>query len=261
VKTTLERDRSARRFVALIDAYTRQRSGVSRDTRNCYENLLNGYQEKLSIWRKSQEHSASDFNLLETLKIVADEIRHSMMLEWLLDHRIERAGTHAQGKLGFRLFLEEIGMGGKGYAQTDYFVSREVKGDFSRVDIEIGAADQFIIHLENKIYSGEARNQEDKDDQTVREWLDLQRRARHLAVNPEHVHGFFITLLGDKPSSEHFTSLPWHRVANVLEKFANHAKAPEASLFASHYARALRWMTQQIAPHEQNEQKDNGPQS
>jgi hypothetical protein len=90
------------------------------------QDLLDAYEAKLTAWRKSEESSASDFNLLETLQIASDEIKHSMMLEWLLDHRIERAGTHAQGKLGFSLFLEKTGLN-TDYTKADYLVSREVK--------------------------------------------------------------------------------------------------------------------------------------
>jgi hypothetical protein len=220
-----------------------------------HRDLLDAFQATLAAWRKSQEKSASDFNLLDTLKILGDEIKHSTMLEWLLDHRIERAGTHAQGKLGFRLFLQETGLHKRGYAETDYFVSREVRGTVSRVDIEVSAGGHFIIHIENKIHSTEAKDQEDKEDQTQREWKDLQRRARHLAVKPDHIHGFFITLHGDRPSSDHFEPLPWHRIADIVDRFATKARAREVSLFAGHYARALRQMTvQQIDTYEEEEQ-------
>jgi hypothetical protein len=181
-----------------------------------------------------------------------------MMLEWLLDHRIERAGTHAQGKLGFSFFLKKTGLNME-YAKADYVVSREVKGDSSRVDVEIAAIGQFIIHLENKIFAEEATKEAGKQDQTVREWEDLRRRARHLRVKPEHVHGFFVTLFGDTPSSDHFTPITWYRLADVFDEFAEHAKPRQVSLFARHYAEALRWMTQQIAPHEQDQQKNDSP--
>ncbi len=250
---------AARRFAALINAYTRKRHAAALIRERSHQSLLNAYKNKLTAWRKSQKISASEFDLLKTLKIDGEEIKHSLMLAWLLDHRIERAGTHAQGNLGFRLFLEETGLTKNGYAKSDYFVSREVKGDLSRVDIEVAATGHFIIHLENKIYSEEATDQEDKEDQTKREWLDLQRRARRLEVGPEHVHGFFVTLSGEKPSSDYFVPLAWHRIADVLNKFAKVAKPPEVSLFANHYARALRRMTQQITWHDDDKETEDSP--
>jgi hypothetical protein len=252
-------DHGTRRLVALINAYTRKRRAATQLRERSHQSLLNAYELKLAAWRESQEMSASDFNLLETLKIVGDEIKYSLMLAWLLDHRIERAGTHAQGNLGFRLFLAETGLNKNGYAKTDYLVSREIKGDLSRVDVEVAATGHFIIHLENKIYSEEATDQEDREDQTKREWTDLQRRARYLAVRPEHIHAFFVTLSGKRPSSDHFVPLAWHRIADVLDKFAKLAKPPEVSLFATHYACALRRMTQQITSHDDDRETEDSP--
>lgn len=122
MKPTPNHDHAARRFAALVDAYTNRRNGTTRSTERSLQDLLDAYEAKLTAWRKSEKSSASDFNLLETLQIASDEIKHSMMLEWLLDHRIERAGTHAQGKLGFRLFLKKTGLN-TDYAKADYLVS------------------------------------------------------------------------------------------------------------------------------------------
>src|SRR5262245_43903425 len=188
-----------RRFAVLVIAYTPTRHAATVMRERSHQSLLNAYESNLTDWRKLQETSASDFNVLETLNIVGDELKHSLMLAWLLDHRIERAGTHAQGNLGIRLFLAETGLGKNGYAKTDYLVSREVKGDLSRVDIEVSATEHFIIHLENKIYSEEGTDQEGKEDQTKREWIDLQRRAENLDVRQKHIHAFFVTLSGKKP--------------------------------------------------------------
>ena len=250
---------AARRLVALINAYTRKRHAASLIRERSHQSLLNAYKNKLTAWRESQKTSASDFDLLKTLKIDSEEIKHSLMLAWLLDHRIERAGTHAQGNLGFRLFLAETDLSKNGYAKFDYFVSREVKGDLSRVDVEVAAKGHFIIHLENKIYSKEATDQEDKEDQTKREWVDLQRRARHLHVREKHIHAFFVTLSQEKPSSDHFEPLAWHRIADVLDKFADLAKAHEVSLFANHSARALRRMRPQITWHDDDKETEDSP--
>lgn len=250
---------AARRLAALINAYTRKRHAAALIREGSHQSLLNAYKNKLTAWRESQKISASDFNLLKTLKIVDEEIKYSLMLAWLLDHRIERAGTHAQGNLGFCLFLAETDLSKNGYAKFDYFVSREVKGDLSRVDVEVAAKGHFIIHLENKIYSKEATDQENKEDQTKREWIDLERRAKYLDVTQEHIHAFFVTLSGEKPSSDHFVRLKWNRIADVLVKFAKLAKPPEVKLFANHYARALRRMTEQITWYEDEKDTEDSP--
>ena len=252
-------DHAARRFAALINAYTGKRHAAALIRERSHQSLLNAYKNKLTAWRESQKITASGFDLLKTLKIDGEEIKHSLMLAWLLDHRIERAGTHAQGNLGFRLFLAETGLNKNGYAESDYIVSREVKGDLSRVDVEVIATGHFIIHLENKIYSEEGTDQENKPDQTKRQWIDLVRRATHLDIGKEHVHGFFVTLSGEKPSSDHFVRLRWYSIADVLDKFAKLAKPPEVRLFANHYARTLRRMTEQITWYEDEKDTQDSP--
>jgi hypothetical protein len=182
--------------------------------------------------------SAADFNLLDTLQIAGDEAIHARMLAWLLDHRIESYGTHAQGTRGFECFLREVHLD-KRYAQTDYWVKREVPSEDSRVDIEVAAPQRFLIHIEVKIHSEEGKTQ------TVREWEDLQRRASELGVKPKQKHGFFLTLAGDQPYSKKFRVLRWSQIAHVLNAFAEKAQAPVVSTFAAHYARALERMTNQ----------------
>ena len=86
--------------------------------------LLDGYRKAEERCREQQEQCADDFNLLDVMRLTGKEIRHSMVLAWVLDHDLRRLGTHAQGKLGFRLFLEEFGLPLR-YADCNYRVRRE----------------------------------------------------------------------------------------------------------------------------------------
>ena len=81
----------------------RSRSTIAR----CFETGLTTYLECRERWAASQVALADDFNLFRVMNVEYDEVRHSKVLAWLLDRRIEH-GTHAQGNLGFRLFLEEL---------------------------------------------------------------------------------------------------------------------------------------------------------
>ena len=143
--------------------------------------LLDGYLNSLGKWAEYQRALADDFNLFAVMDLEHDEATHSKILAWLLDRRIMH-GTHAQGSLFFRLFLEELrtDLGIEPsqithYAEQLYWVSPEVSGDKSRVDIEIAAYGQFVIHIENKIAAIEG------PEQTKREWEDLETRRRQLA--------------------------------------------------------------------------------
>jgi hypothetical protein len=57
--------------------------------------LFGGYEETRATWAKKQIATADDFNLFEVMEVAYDEVRHSMILAWLLDRRLEH-GTHAQ---------------------------------------------------------------------------------------------------------------------------------------------------------------------
>lgn len=195
--------------------------------------LLDGYNESLDRYRHQQEQVADDFNLLGVMRLTGKEIRHSMVLAWLLDHDLRKLGTHAQGNLGFRLFLMEFRLP-IDYADRRYCVRREVAGDESIVDVEVACQGRFLIHIENKIWSCEG------NDQTDREWSDLQRRAAELKVSAPDVHALFLTPHGTKPKNVNFRPIPWGRVVHVLERFAEQANPPDVKLFAAHYARALR---------------------
>jgi hypothetical protein len=203
------------------------------NVRQQVSDLLNGYTKSVDAYRERQESVAEDFNIFEVMQLTGKEIRHSMALAWLLDRDLQKLGTHAQGSLGFRLFLDEFGLPIE-YAACAYFVRREVASDESIVDVEVACRGKFIIHVENKIWSSEGT------DQTDREWRDLQRRARDLELSELQIHALFLSPHGAKPVNVNFLPISWGRIVRVLENFAEQAKPNDVKLFALHYARTLR---------------------
>ena len=205
------------------------------------DSLISGYDQAHAKWADAQRGSADEFNLFEVMEVQYKEACHSRLLAWLLDPRIEH-GTHAQGNLGFRMFLHELekeldpqlNRHITAYADEPYWVRREVAGVESRVDIEIAARKRFVIHIENKILAAEG------EDQTNREWEELQQRANELEIPQEDVHAVFLTLDGSEPENKKFRPIAWKRIARVLEEFGEHAQPPEVRLFVRHYAKALR---------------------
>lgn len=204
--------------------------------------VLEGYRGRHAAWADSQKAMADNFNLFEVLGIESNELSHSKLLAWLLDRRIEH-GTHAQGSLGFQLFLEELQpeldpdstLHVRDYAaERRYWVRREVSSSESRVDIEIAASGRFIIHIENKIHASEG------EDQTEREWRDLNKRAEQLRIPQERRHAIFLTLDGKEPADDHFHPVGWDRIASILTRFAGQVRPRYVRLFARHYAEAVR---------------------
>jgi len=229
----------------------RQNQAAHDNTRRSaqFSALIDGFLDQIELWRKAQESTAEEFNLFDVLDVAGDEVRHSRLLAWLLDRRLEKAGTHAQGNLGFRLFLEELKLPSS-YAEANYWVWRERSGDESRVDVEIAARGQFLIHIENKIHS------EEGPDQTVREWADLVKRANELAIPSGAMHGVFLTLNGIPAENPKFQSLSWRTVAGVFAQFAAVVQPPEVKVFAAHCARALRISCAEKTSKERNGEHD-----
>jgi hypothetical protein len=230
----------AARFFSLLEQFREHRARADRlelaqaiDVHKHVTDLLAGYLKSVEIYRQRQESVAEDFNIFEVMQLTGKEVRHSMVLTWLLDRSLGKFGTHAQGNLGFRLFLNEFGLPAK-YADANYWVRREVASDESIVDVEVACRGQFIIHIENKIWSSEGT------DQTDREWRDLQRRAQDLELGDNQVYALFLSPHGTKPANVNFRPIPWGRIVHILEKFAELAKPFDVKLFAQHYARTLR---------------------
>lgn len=198
-----------------------------------FRRIVAGFGAARQLWSQNQISRADRFNLVEVLQLTGNEIRHSMVLAWLLSDRITGLGSHAQGNLGFRLFLEEVDLPLE-YAAPGYWVRREVSGEESRVDIEIAARNRFVIHIESKVWAGVGALQ------TEREGRDLARRAAALSVPPTCAHGFFLTPTGASAADPLFRPLAWRRIAKVVGEFGELAQPPEVQLFARHYAAALR---------------------
>jgi hypothetical protein len=249
----LEDAELAKRFASLIDAHAAFRTKDETRLQTVINKLLPVFIHARKNWAEAQRKTADDFNLFEVLGVAADEVRHSKILAWLLDHRIER-GSHAQGNLGFRLFLEEFcteffgndaTQVGKYADETNYWVHCEVKGEEARVDIRISARGRFLIDIENKIHSWEG------EDQTGREWRDLQAQRIELSVPLVACHALFLTLDASPATNENFRAIGWNRIAKVLDRFADLAEPVDVKLFARHYAKAIRMMR----VIEQNEQE------
>lgn len=222
----------------LIDRFMacrqRGRARAERDIRSSRRSLLAGFWQARKLWHKEHAKTADGFNFLDVMELTGKELCHSRVLAWLLDHDSDRLGTHAQGKAGFKLFLAGLGLPAS-YADKPYWVRLEVQGEESRMDIEVGAKKEFLIHVESKIWAGEG------EDQTHREACDLKRRAHDLGIEKrKRIHGFFLTPEGRGASNPEFGAISWSKIAHVFEDFADKAAPADVKLFCRHYARALR---------------------
>ena len=222
----------------------------TRNLPETFKHLLKDFRTAIERWRESQEQTADAFNLLDVMGITGRETMHSRVLAWLLSRDItgfSTLGTHGQGALGLELFLAALNM--PAYALDSYSVCTEVCGTDSRIDIEVACRGQFIIHIENKIWSNEGLVQ------TPREWRDLTKRAESLNIPETGRHAFFLTPRGIEAEEPRFKPISWSQIAKVFEQFAQRAKPPEVKVFCSHYAGALR---RSIVKLDELKEVDNG---
>src|SRR5262245_8288893 len=107
MRTKTQASDLARRFQWLITKHGKLRSKEALRLTNVLDELFPRFHKARKDWAESQRESADEFNLFEVMEVERDEVGHSKILAWLLDHRIEH-GTHPQGNLGFRLLLKEL---------------------------------------------------------------------------------------------------------------------------------------------------------
>ncbi len=223
-----------------------QRIATDAENRNAHAQmnhmteLLKGFGEADRRWQESEKSTASTFNMLGALGRTGDELLHSSALAWLLSRNIREVGSHAQGSLGFRLFLEETKIEetklDTKWADEPYFVAKEVQGAKSRIDIEVACPGVFLIHIENKVWSDVGEKQLERESE------DLELRRKQFNVPANATVAIFLTPTGRAPT-DGFRALGWSVVARVFERFADErcgAKVEIIRLFSSHYAEAVR---------------------
>jgi hypothetical protein len=243
---------AAKPIKSLLDDFQRAPQSSSQqelERADEFGQFLSEFGSATAKWRVAQQSKADGFNLLAVLGLEYEEVRHSMVICWLLDHDPRRFGSHCQGNLGFRLFLESLEHRGfdPNYADVQYIVRREVAGRESRIDVRVESPGFFIIDIENKISA------EEGDDQTQREWHDLQQRAKEIQVSSGSRHAVYLSPEGEPPFNPKFVAMSYWRLAGTLDRFAAEAQAKDVRLFAAHYAKALR---QSVITHSTEEDED-----
>ena len=85
------------RIQALLEGFAQLRKLVvpreqaqAADDHETIRALLIGYSKAVKRYRRQQEKTADDFNLLDVMQLTGKEIRHSRVLAWLVDHDIRK---------------------------------------------------------------------------------------------------------------------------------------------------------------------------
>lgn len=132
-----------------------------------------------------------DFSILGVLRKRYDELTHSCLLAWLLDPR----GDHEQGALFLSAFAPLIGLQAAPESLRRCQVRTECRGPESRIDIMLWRPGEFLVFIENKVWSPEGEEQVD------REFRDLRYTGTTMGVPPDRQFAVFLTPSGRGPIS------------------------------------------------------------
>jgi hypothetical protein len=128
-------------------------------------------------------------------------------------------------------------------------VSREWKGDLSRIDIRVVSRNlnqesNFVIDIEMKVEGG-SETLFDNEAQTHREWKDLLAFASTNHIPNDNIIAFFISPRGSRAESEHFYCVASERlnkyILNAVGSSESEYKDPftkESAAAISHFFRS-----------------------
>ena len=175
----------------------------------------------------------SKFNLFDILKITKTEIRHSNMLSWLLNPN-ENHGLSDSIIRGFiqyvvTTFPEEMDVVDTLLMDChDFTIQRE----WHNIDIlAVSSNEQFVLCIENKIYSGEHDNQLDRYRKIVEDTFPDYEKM-YIFLSPEGI---------EASAPDYWCSMSYQDVLSIIENARKKVKLlPDVELLINNYVEAIR---------------------
>jgi len=149
----------------------------------------------------------AEFSILGILRREHDELTHSRLLAWLLDPR----GNHKQGSLFVSAFAAMIGLDTVSLSRCR--VCRERVCVESIIDIMVWRESDFLIFIENKVWSPEGEEQLD------REFRDLSQTGSALCVPEDRQLAVFLTPSGRMPISGEASNWTCVSYGEIADRF------------------------------------------
>lgn len=163
-------------------------------------------------------------NIFEILGVKDTEIRHSYMLEWLMDPK----GNHGLGDKVLQGMIRLV-EDNPPQVYDDFQIRREA---YNHIDlIAVSKTENYVFCIENKTYSGEHDNQLEKYRNIVETTFPGYRRKL-----------VFLTPKGKASSDpENWLSLGYSEIVEVVEKaWKGSELQPEADLIIRNYIDVIR---------------------
>lgn len=156
---------------------------------------------------RRRDERAGTFNTLSLFRVQEAEEVHSGFLAWLLDP----TEGHGCGPLFMATMARLCGVAVD--LDASYHVRTEFSVHESIIDIMIARHGDFLMYVENKIWSSEGR------DQLAREHRDMRRVGHSLHVPHERQVGVFLTPAGLPPSTAGATAWQTLSYADLAASF------------------------------------------
>lgn len=172
------------------------------------------------------------FNTFRLLNIGTDEVRHSQVLAWLLNHKSE----HGQENMFLRSFLEASGIPLQLEGDSNYEVFTEYSGWESIIDIVIYQPRLFLVYVENKVLANEGF------EQLAREYRDMNRLGESLSVPEHNRFAVFLTPAGHPPISagpSQWTSLSYGKLRAAFRETLKFIQVPKSRWLVEDWLEAI----------------------
>lgn len=184
--------------------------------------------------RLSRRDRAGSFNVLSLFRVADAEEVHSGFLAWLLDAH----ESHGCGPLFMETIARLCGLAIE--LSTGYHVRTEFSSHESIIDIMVFRHGDFLMYIENKVWSPEGR------DQLGREHWDMRRVGHALHVPPDRQVGVFLTPAGQPPTTADGT--PWHvlsypRLATAFVDLLPHVQDEKTRLILADWLKTVTGWT------------------
>jgi hypothetical protein len=182
------------------------------------------------------ESLLNPFNIFEAVGAVAQEVRHSDFLAFMLSP----SQNHGLGDLLAKRFLQKAVQAAAGQTEISLIDldvwdlgSLEVRREWHAIDILLlDERNGFAVIIENKVHSGE------HDDQLNRYWQVVSSQFPKLKVL-----GILLTLKGERPSDDRFIPIDYATICQLVESLAATMKSapqPELRTLLGHYVQMVR---------------------
>ncbi len=222
---------NSERLLKFVEIYNSFKSSQKDAKLYVLDAFLERYALKVNNLRRS---SVLQFNSHDILSRPKGELRQSNILAWLLNFR----ESHCEGDRFIKIFLKAAGIDTTELDLKSYRIRQEYVGLESIVDIVIYKRGNFIIYIENKILSGEGKNQVD------REYNDLIRAAKSLWIDSKSMYAIFLTPDGKSPTNgnpKHWICLSYNTIFEILSKELESIKSQKLRYFLCDWMNSNIW--------------------